>query len=163
MKALKNISVVILSAVFLASASGILIFHTHCICSGNKQVSVYVSPETCDENFHIHHSHNEGSEAVCTAQNDCHDCNPAGGDGCGCSAPDVKYLKLESQVVNEKVRIEKLQPARLKMLQAAAFFLFNFNIETEKTGFGSIDPPPRFTTSTDFLIQIHQLKIPVQA
>lgn len=162
MNAIRNISVIILSAIFLASTSGILIFHAHCICSGNEQVSVYVSPESCEENFHIHHAHNESGEEVCTTENDCHECSNHK-DDCGCEAPDVKYLKLENQVVNEKVRIENFQPVQLKVLETITVCLFNMADDTENSGLNYIDPPPPFQTSAEFLINIHKLKIPVLA
>jgi hypothetical protein len=146
----------------LVSATGVLIFNSHCSCSGNNQVSVYVSPETCEENFHVHHTHDEGGEEVCTTTEDCHECS-SHNDACGCSTPDIKYLKLENQVVNEKVRIEKIQPVQLKVLEEITVFFYNFEDDPEKSGLNYIDPPPQFQTSTDFLIHIHKLKIPVLA
>lgn len=124
---------------------------------------MYVTPETCEDNFHVHHTHEKSGEVVCTSENECHECNNTHNDNCGCNSPDVRYIKLESQLVHEKVRVEKLQPAQLKVLQAIAVSLFSFNYEQEKPGFNYIDPPPPFPTSTDFLIQIHQLKIPFLA
>lgn len=159
MNVFRNISVFILGIIFLISATGVLIFNSHCSCSGNEQVSVYVSPETCEDNFHVHHTHDEGGEEVCTTAGDCHDCS-SHNDACGCNTPDVRYLKLNNQVVNEKVRIEKIQPIQLRVLEEITVFLYNFEGDSEKSGLNYIDPPPHFQTSADFLIHIHKLKIP---
>ena len=162
MNIFKNISVFFLGIIFLISATGVLIFYSNCSCSGNAQVSVYISPETCEDNFHVHHAHNAGGEEVCTTAEDCHECS-SHTDTCGCSTPDVKSLKLDNQVVHEKVRIEKIQPIQLKVLEEITVFLFNFEGDQEKSGLNYIDPPPLIQSSTDFLIQIHQLKIPALA
>jgi hypothetical protein len=158
----KNIAVLFLGIIFLISATGVLVYYSHCSCTGNKQVSVYVSPETCEDNFHVHHAHNEGGEEICTTEDDCHECSTHTED-CGCNNPVVKYLKLESQVVNEKVRFEKIQPVQLKVLETIAVFLFNVEENLENSDLNYIDPPPLFQTSTDFLIHIHKLKIPALA
>ncbi|WP_372949015.1 hypothetical protein [Mariniphaga sp.] len=162
MNVFRNIAVLFLGIIFLISATGVLVYYSHCSCSGIEQVSVYVSPETCEDNFHIHHTHNEGGEEVCTTADECHDCS-SHNDECGCNTPDVKYLKLDNQVVNEKIRIEKIQPVQLKVLETITVFLFNLEEDPEKSGLNYIDPPPPFQTSTDFLIHIHNLKIPVLA
>ena len=146
----------------MISATGVLVYYSHCSCSGIEQVSVYVSPETCEENFHIHHTHNEGGEEVFTTEDDCHECS-IHTEKCGCENLVVKYLKLDNQVVNEKVRIEKIQPVQLKVLETITVFLFNLEEDPENSGLNYIDPPPAFQTSRDFLIHIHNLKIPVLA
>jgi hypothetical protein len=46
----KNIAIILLGIIFLISATGVLVYYSHCSCSGIEQVSVYVSPETCEEN-----------------------------------------------------------------------------------------------------------------
>lgn len=164
MKTIRNISAFILSALFLASSSGIIIFYAHCVCSGEKQVSVFVMTDPYEVNFDIHHTEDQGCGAVCTIGNDCNQPPLADAGNCGCSTPDVRYLKLESQVVNEKVRTEKWLLARAQLLLADVGILFSFNPEPEKPIIDFTNPPARFViSSVDFLIQIHRLKIPAQA
>lgn len=151
-----------LGIIFLVSATGVLIFNSHCVCSGNEQVSVYISPETCEDNYHVHHTHDEGGEEVCTTADDCHECNTHT-DECGCNTPDVKFLKLDNQVISEKVRLGKLQPVQLNIPVEVIAVLFSFDDFQDISDFNYIDPPPLFQTSTDFLIQIHKLKIPLSA
>lgn len=146
----------------MVSATGVLIFNSHCVCSGNEQVSVYISPETCEDNYHVHHTHDEGGEEVCTTADDCHECNTHT-DECGCNTPDVKFLKLDNQVISEKVRLGKLQPVQLNIPVEIIAVLFSFDDFQDISDFNYIDPPPLFQTSTDFLIQIHKLKIPLSA
>jgi len=160
--AIKNIAVFCLIITFLVSATGILVFHSHCSCSGNDQVSVYVSPDTCEENYHVHHTHSEGGEEVCTSAEECHECTTHT-DFCGCDTPEVRYFKLENQVVNEKVRLEKIQPVQLKVMEEFTAILLNPDNYSEKSLLNYIDPPPLFRTSSDFLIHIHKLKIPTLA
>lgn len=119
---------------------------------------MYISPESCEDNFHVHHKHDVNGEEVCTTANNCHECNTHT-DNCGCNAPDVRYLKLDNQVVNEKVRIEKLQPLHLNVLQNVVSILLISAENATDAVFTCIDPPPKTPTSLDFLIQIHQLKI----
>ncbi len=162
MKLFRNILIFVLSIVFLVSATGILIFHTHCACTGNDQVSVYVSPETCEDSFHVHHTHGEGGEEVCVSEHECHECTTHT-DNCGCDAPEVRFLKLDDRVVNEKVRIEKILPAQLHLMAESAILLFHNTDGEENQDYNYIDPPPLLTSSKDFLILIQQLKIPVSA
>lgn len=159
---IKNIAVFYLVTTFLVSATGVLVFHAHCSCSGNDQVSVYVSPETCEEVYHVHHTHNEGGEEVCASAVECHECT-AHTDNCGCATPEVRYFKLESQVVKEKVRIEKIQPVQLKVLEEFIVALLDTDNNSEKIRFNYIDPPPLFQTASDYLIHLQKLKIPVLA
>ncbi len=153
-----NISVLFLSIIFLVSATGILIFHSHCACTGNEHVSVYVSPETCEDNFHTHHTHSEAGEEICSSVSECHECNTHT-DECGCDSPDIRFIKLENQLVNEKVRIEKLQPLQLNILQYISAIFLSDTENLTGIEYTYIDPPPKTPTSLDFLIRIHQLKI----
>jgi hypothetical protein len=162
-KFFNNIPVFVLIILFLMSATGIVVFQSHCACTGNNQVTVYVSPETCHNDFHVHHTHNEGGEEEATCASECHECS-AHGDECGCNTPTVNFFKLDNRVVNEKIRIEKIQPVQLRMLEtiASLFFLYSFE-SNQDSDVNYIDPPPFSDTSLDFLILIHQLKIPVSA
>lgn len=162
MNRLKNIAVFFLGIIFLVSATGVLIFSSHCSCSGNEKVSVYVSPDTCADNYHVHHFHNEGGEEVCSTAGECHECSPHT-DDCGCDSPNVRYLKLDEQVVPEKVRTEKIYPVQLNVPLEVIAVLFSFTDYHDISDFNYIDPPPQFQSSTDFLIHIHKLKIPLAA
>jgi hypothetical protein len=158
-KQIRNISVFILSAIFLVSATGILIFHSHCACTGNDQFTVYVTPETCTENFHVHHIHNEGGEEVCSSEYECHECNDHS-DDCGCDSPDVQFFKLDNQVISEKIRTEKMRPAQINMLKVITLLPIVLSEIMPVKEYFYFDPPPIVQSSTHFLISIHQLKIP---
>ncbi|WP_372933367.1 hypothetical protein [Mariniphaga sediminis] len=159
-KLFRNISVYILTVAFLLSASGILVFHSHCFCTGGEQISVYVSPETCEETIHIHHKH-EGGEEEPVSEDDCHECTPHT-DECGCNILNVKFVKLEDQVIHKKVRVEKIQPVQLKILEIASILL-GFPDKVPEVELIYTDPPKRVHTSLNFLISIQQLKIPCLA
>ena len=148
--------------IFLLSSTGIVIFETNCSCTGNEEVSLFVTPETCETNFHEHHSHDsEGVEMLANAH-DCHECTSHTQD-CGCSSPDVKYIKLINPLIDEAVGFVKVQPIKIFVAETLMNFIlddvFTF-IESEEY---YIDPPKKISTSLEFLIQINQLQIPVLA
>ncbi|WP_072998097.1 hypothetical protein [Mariniphaga anaerophila] len=159
MKLIRNISVFFFCAIFLVSATGIVVFHSHCSCTGNDQVSIYVSPETCEENFHRHHTHNEGGEEELCSAEKCHECSEHT-HSCGCDAPEVQFFKIDNQIATEKVRIENIQVVQLFMYDWITLLPF-FSYEcTTVSQINYAEPPPLKTTSLDFLIYIQQLKIP---
>jgi hypothetical protein len=141
------------------SATGVLVFHSYCACTGNDQVTVFVTPETCAENFHIHHLHNECGEEVCSSVYECHECDDHT-DDCGCDSPAVQFFKLDNQVTSEKVRIEEIRPVQIDMLKVVTLLPFVLSEIMPVKEYYYFDPPPLIQTSTDFLISIHQLKIP---
>ena len=47
MKRAHQILPVLVAIIFMISTNGILIYKTHCACTGNEQVSLYVMPESC--------------------------------------------------------------------------------------------------------------------
>jgi len=161
-KFLKQISAIILGMIFLLSATGIVIFESYCLCSGNEEVSLFVTPETCETNYHEHHSCNsEGIEMFANAH-DYHECTSHTYD-CGCSTPEVKYIKLINPLIDEAVGFVKVQPIKIfvseTVMNSILADVFTF-IESEEF---YIDPPKKINTSLEFLVQINQLKIPVLA
>jgi hypothetical protein len=145
--------------VFLLSSTGVVVFKTHCSCTGDESVSVYVTPETCDENYHVHHTHSLNGVEVETNEILCHECAEHTND-CGCSDPDVKYVKLVNQLIDEEVKFVKINSNSL-FLVVFSNSLLNLNSSDKNVEDAFyIDPPPTIKSSTDFLIQINQLKIP---
>lgn len=155
----KNISILFFVTIFLLSSTGIIVFESYCSCSGNESVSIYKTPTTCSENYHIHHSHDLAGNEIETNDNECHECDSHTND-CGCSVPAVKYLKLINQLNNEEVKFVNVNSNEIFVAQLVMNVLFsNVSVEIEKDIF-YVDPPPQISSSTDFLIQINQLKIP---
>ena len=162
MKFVKHISAILFGMIFLISSSGFMIYKSNCTCTGNKQVTVFVTPETCESEAHQHHKHDfNGDESSCSV-NECEDCTNHTED-CGCSSPEATFFKLKNQVIDEDVKFIKVQPIQI----FTAFNNINIHIldetETVETHKYYVDPPPINTSSFDFLIQIQKLKIPLIA
>ncbi len=158
MKWINKISVILLSIIFLLSATGIVIYQSHCSCTGDEQVTFYVSPETCEDTYHTHHTHREGGEEVPSTWSECHECCSHTSE-CGCNNLLVSYFKLKNEVVHEKGRTATKQPVKIikpELLVVVLAVIWNDPPEVKTT---YIEPPTN-KTSLDFLIQIHQLKIP---
>ena len=145
--------------IFLLSSTGIVVFESHCSCSGNESFSLYITPETCDENYHVHHSHDNAGNEIETEENMCHECTSHMQD-CGCSSPEVKYLKLVNQLIDDEVKFINLTTTQNLTVGFVTELLQKetaIDIDVEKN---YIDPPPLIKSSFDFLIQINKLKIP---
>lgn len=158
MKLLNKISVILLSILFLLSATGIVVYQSHCACTGDEQVSFYVSPETCEDNYHTHHTHLEGGEEVPSTGSECHECTSHTSE-CGCNDLLVNYYKLKNEVVHEKGRTVTKQSVKIvspELMVVLLSLIFNDPPEVKSTYI----EPPSDKTSLDFLIHIHQLKIP---
>jgi len=145
--------------IFLISSSGFMIYKSNCSCTGNKQVTVFVTPETCESEFHENQEHDSGANEVCCSATECDDCSTHT-DDCGCSSPEATYLKLKNQGIDEEVKFINVQLAQIFV--AFNLLPLNFLEELEETNLETfyIDPPPISISSLDFLIQIKQLKIP---
>jgi hypothetical protein len=155
---LKHIAVILMGMIFLISSSGFMIYKSNCSCSGDKQVTVFVTPETCESEFHQHHEHDGDGNEVCCSAHECEDCSTHT-DDCGCSSPEATYLKLKNPGIEEEAKFLKVQPFQI-------FVAFNLlaqntleDVEVTNIETFYVDPPPITTSSLDFLIQIHQLKI----
>jgi hypothetical protein len=161
-KILKQIPVLILGIIYMLSSSGIVVFQSFCACTGNKQVSLYVTPESCETEFHHRHTcTNDLNAKEESTSDDCSQCNEHTGN-CGCNSPMVRFFKLDDRVINEKVRIDDVATVDVPL----PVFLpddFQYTKEQNEIPNSFVDPPPRKPTSLDFLIHIHQLKIPYQA
>lgn len=156
LKILKQIGAVFIVAIFLVSSVGIVLFETPCTCSGNKELSVFVNLETCEDNFYSEHHHSDG---IITHEDE-DNCNAFTNqvEDCGCSSPVVKFFKLKNQLADVHVRIVRIQA--VKIMPASLFV----NRQPTKTKNNidesyNIDSPPGIDSSLDFLIQIQQLKI----
>ncbi len=150
---------VLLGMIFIVSSTGILIYKTHCVCTGNEQVSVYVMPETCEKEFHIHHAHDQSGNERETTESCCHECTPHSHD-CGCASPEVSFFKLINPVNQEEIQFVKAQPVIISIAFLNVFAKLIDNPVINETDYIFTDPPPKIPTSRNFLIQINQLKIP---
>ncbi len=151
MRSVKKISVIVLGIIFMMASSGILIYQAECICTGTEHASVFVSPETCEDDPDHHHS----DDFI----HDCEACTVPVSD-CGCESPKVEYVKLNNQIVQEKSRSSNLQPVQIELpalLTNNYFSPVNELFEPEE----KYEPSPPKTISTiDYLVFIQQLKIP---
>ena len=155
----KYISAILLGFIFLISSSGFMIYKSHCSCTGNNQVTVFVTPETCESEAHQHHENSTNRNEFSCSANECVDClNHT--DDCGCTSPEATYFKLKNQVIDEEVKFIKVHPIQIFV----AFNILALNllgeVEETDTEIFYVDPPPIYTSSLDFLIQIQKLKIP---
>ncbi|MDD4108566.1 MAG: hypothetical protein PHH93_07590 [Prolixibacteraceae bacterium] len=158
MKLFNQISVLLLAFIFFLSASGIVIFRSHCNCTGKEHVSLFVHPETCEENFHYHHIHKNNGEEVPSSADDCHECENHM-DECGCNNLNLNYYKLKDEMFSQNARTIILLPFSLVKYEHLVILLSDINDESQKTFFHYIEPPSN-KRSVDFLISISQLKIP---
>jgi hypothetical protein len=157
-KWVNKISVLFLGIIFLLTATGIVVYQSHCSCTGDEHVSFYVSPETCEDKYHSHHTHGEGGKEIPSTGSECHECSSHTNE-CGCNNYLVSYFKLKNEVVHEKGRTLTKQPVKIVTPELMVVWLsFNF-IEPPEIKHTYIEPPSN-KSSLDFLIHINQLKIP---
>lgn len=161
MKKANQILSVFLGIILIVSSTGILIYKTHCVCTGNNEVSLYVKPDSCVEDFHVHHTHNHDGCEVQTSGYGCHECSTSAGD-CGCESPEVEFIKLINQISEDEFSFLKTQHLKISVITASIFILFEEVNETEQIDFYT-DPPPLKSNSKRFLIEVNQLKIPYLA
>ena len=168
----KHISAIILGMIFLISSSGFLMYKSHCTCTGNEQVTVFVKSEICESES----SKESDAEMSCCSTKEIANLVEEEGpsccslkesiscesqsNGCDCDNTEVTYLKLKNQVVKEDVKFTRIEPIELAVLFTALsleFFDIDHFTELKRP---YVDPPPIHSKSLDFLIQIQQLKIP---
>ena len=133
-----------------------MIYKSHCSCTGKNYVSVFVTPKTCYSE--ADHHKNDGNSTSCSTEH-CEECMNHTED-CGCDSPESVFLKLINKVIDEEVKFTVIQPIQI-------FITFNDinvhildELESVENYNYYVDPPPIFTSSLDFLIQIQQLQIP---
>jgi len=158
----KQILLLVTGIIYFISSTGIVVYKTNCLCIGNEQVSVYVTPETCDTKIHQHHTHNLENNTLSCCAHECHECATTE-ESCGCQSPEAYFFKLTNPVVQEEVLFVKAQSVELKAVFASLFIDILFESEKETTCTVNTVPPPIISSSLDFLIQINQLKIPLTA
>jgi len=158
----KQILLAITGVIYFISSTGIIVYKSNCVCSGNEQVSVFVTPETCDTEMHQHHKHNNENISVSCCAHQCDDCATDEKE-CGCQSPEAFFFKLIDPVVQEEVLFVKAQPLEIKIFIASLVIDSIFENENNLPIIFNTGPPPVKSTSLDFLIPIHQLKIPLSA
>ena len=162
MKILKHIPVLILGIIYMLSSAGIVVYQTFCACTGDQQVSLYVTPETCENEYHHKHACENDSDAEKeSSTDDCGGCSDHTGN-CGCNAPMVQFYKLDDRLINEKVRVDSIVSVDVP-LPIVLPDDFHFTEDLIVSHKPYIDPPPLKPTSLDFLIHIHQLKLHCKA
>ncbi|WP_321996027.1 hypothetical protein [Draconibacterium orientale] len=162
MKGLKNIATLFLLVVFLFTSTGFIVYKSHCTCSGEDYTSIIVKPETCATEFHQHHKHDQSENEIVCSVEECHECHSCDGhsNSCGCDSPESIFLKLKDKAVDDDVKFVAVQPIELKVLSLKLLEELTIRSEDNITDWFYTDPPPKITSSLDFLIQIQKLKIP---
>lgn len=164
MMRLRNyISILILIPFFL-SVSGVLVIHSHCICTGKNQTSIYFSPESCDS-YHQEHAHLFGIGAD-DGNTCCHSGHPdqfvkkvSHDSGCGCESPDVQFFKIKNQFTDEKaasVRTVLTTAADFDLPQRTEHPVAAQQINLQWVKY----PPPQPDNSNNYIFYICQPKIP---
>lgn len=147
--------------IFLVSSSGYVLYTSNCMCTGEKQTSLFLKPETCETSFHQHHDHDFLGNEINCAENECHECQGHTKD-CGCNSPDVFFFKLEDKVTNEEIKFVVPDVLLIDFSNTNTFVSEITLCEIEE-GLAFFDSPPLSYSSIDFLVRIQQLKIPTIA
>lgn len=155
----KQILFLVTGILYLISTTGIVVYKTNCSCIGKEQVGIYVTPESCDTKIHQHHQHDTENNTISCCAHECHEC-AATEKGCGCQSPQTFFFKLINPIVNEEVLFVKVQQQELKIIFNYLYSEILFETENEIAQPVHTSPPPIRNNSFEFLIQIHQLKIP---
>ncbi len=162
MKTVNQILSVVMAMIFIVSSTGIFIYKTHCSCTGTEQVGIYLKPESCDENFHVHHTHDALGTEKLASENDCHECSHHNHD-CGCASPEVSFFKLSNDFTQDEVSFERAPSVKVTDIILTAIQYFtepSLIAETLKIYF---ELPPKIKSAKFLLIKINQLKIPFSA
>ena len=148
--------------VFLFSSTGFIVYKSHCTCSGEEYTSIIVKPATCETEFHQHHKHDRAENEIACSEKECHECHSCEdhSNSCGCDSPKSIFLKLKDKAVDDEVKFVAVQPIELKVLSSELLEELAINSEDKFTDWFYSDPPPKITSSLDFLIRIQKLKIP---
>lgn len=135
-------------------------YKSHCACTGNEQVSLFVQLEICNtDDSETHENEMEMSCCSIKEEPEANECQAHSTD-CECENPEITYIKLKNQVVNEEVKFTKVQPIQIAIIYSTLQTNFWDNINSSDYNTAYSDPPPLVSTAHDFLIQIQQLKIP---
>ena len=167
MSIVRNIGTLFVLIPFLFSASGILVIHSHCTCTGKNQVSLYLSPETCGEiledHNHLFTYHSEDLALCCNHQEHGHNRNCSEEDecsDCGCDSPVARFYQVDQQFTDEKVSLHKIQVCK----EIYGFALTEDIIENDGlkavTSSWFNDPPPLISSTGIYIYVICQIKIP---
>lgn len=129
------------------------------MCFGKEQITVFVTPETCEsETHHAHDNDAVAMESGCSV-GECDECTRHQ-DDCGCKVPEALYFKLQNQITNEEVKFTKVLSFELVVAELIVFTeLWAETDSFVKEDFYG-DPTPNVPSAIEFLIQIQQLKIP---
>ncbi|MBK6283792.1 MAG: hypothetical protein IPF54_15095 [Draconibacterium sp.] len=148
--------------IFIVSSTGIFIYKTHCTCTGDEQVGIYVKPETCDENFHVHHTHDTFGIEKSTSESLCHECSHQIHD-CGCASPEVRFFKLSNDFTQDEVSFERAPGVKITDIFSTVIIYCVEPILKAETHNIRFELPPNIKSSKFLLISFNQLKIPLSA
>ncbi len=145
--------------IFIVSSTGIFIYKTHCLCTGTEQVGIYLKPETCEENYHVHHTHDASGTETSTNENLCHECSHQNHD-CGCASPEVRFFKLSNDLTQDEVSFDRAPGVKITDIILTSIVCFEEQSLIADSRNKYIELPPKIKSAKSFLIQVNQLKIP---
>lgn len=162
MRKVNQILSVFLAIIFIVSNTGVFIYKTYCLCTGTKQVGIYIKPESCDENLHVHHKHDAFGIEKTTNENHCHECSNQNHD-CGCASPEVSFFRLSNNITQHEVSFERAPSVKITDIILPGVVFFVKPLFVAETHVKYAEPPPNIKSSKFLLIRLNQLKIPISA
>ncbi len=162
MKVWRKIVAVLILLPFVVSVSGVVVFHTHCHCTGRNVTSLFVLPESCEDleadHEHLFGDHAGDLQACCMPQDTSGESSPE--EDCGCHSPRVEFFKLKQQFTSDK------SGHQYRALETVPFLLPGI-LAPESPDLRALQSvvlppgePPVVTPGTDIIHIICQPKIP---
>ncbi len=162
MKVWKKIVALVILVPFLVSVSGVVVFHTHCNCTGQSTSSLFVVPAHCGElaslHDHLFEHHTADLNSCCSEEavtaHHHHE------KECGCNTPRVEFFKLKQQFTDEKGSPVK------KLAQEVTLLLPGIKASRDEIRFCEFkatvpsEGPPVLLSGTDIIHFLCQPKIP---
>jgi hypothetical protein len=85
-KTFRKILFIGFSFIYLFLSTGVILFQTHCNCSGQTNVSMYASQSPCEPE--------SSDNGCCEEQTSCCSIPEKQESSCGCNVPEITFLKL---------------------------------------------------------------------
>lgn len=152
MNSFKQLVVLIVAVLYLFLSTGVVLFRTHCECSGRTSVSLYAgSQSTCGVST---------EDSCCSDHTTSETGTPDSEPGCcSCDSPVVSYLKLTDHS-GEDYRLEYPQGKPVFLIPVSVYEPISDFSYSENTKVFSLYSPPPNTQYGRFLLNcINQRKL----
>ncbi|NLX27978.1 MAG: hypothetical protein GXY59_03300 [Bacteroidales bacterium] len=162
MKVWRKMMAILVLLPFLVSVSGVVVFHTHCQCTGRDVTSLFVPPVSCEEleadHHHLFTDHARDLQACCVPQETTGE-NPCSHD-CGCHSPRVEFYKLKLHFTDDKPGPQHKVTETLSFVLPGVIANRLHGPLDLKSFIPPSGDPPVVTPGTDLIHVICQPKIP---